>query len=365
MAYADTVKIASVVALYFAVSITLVFANKILMPAGKESSTTTIDAPLFVTWFQCVLTATIIYILGLISHSAREDSWLKEFPRVSVNALVAVKVAPLSLMFLGMIAFNNLCLKYVSVPFYNVARSLTIVTNVIFSYLLLGDRTSFKVCLTLCVVIVGFYVGIEGELDFSLIGTLFGVASSCFVSLNAIYTKKTMPIVDGDKWKLSWYNNLNASIIFLPLIFIAGEHRTIIAHSDVLLTGYYWLMMLVAGFLGFAIGIVTVMQINVTSPLTHNISGTAKACVQTILAILLFHASWTYKGMTGIMLTIFGSLLYAVVKMRENENSGPVKSSQPSAANYQPVVQGELKSIDENFDDEDDRVEKGKITTQK
>ena len=238
---------------------------------------------------------------------------------MDLNAKVAVSVAPLSLMFLGMISFNNLCLKYVTVPFYNVARSLTIVTNVIFTYFLLGERTSFRVCLTLLVVIVGFYVGIEGELDFSLTGTLFGVASSCFVSLNAIYTKKTMPLVDGDKWKLAWYNNVNAAVGFLPLILLAGEQRELQQKTHVLLSPYYWLVMSVAGVLGFAIGIVTVMQINYTSPLTHNISGTVKACVQTILAILIFRSNWTPKGLAGIFLTIFGSLLYTVVKMRENE----------------------------------------------
>ena len=245
---------------------------------------------------------------------------------VELNAKVALSVAPLSLMFLGMISFNNLCLKYVTVPFYNVARSLTIVTNVVFTWFLLGERTSFRVCLTLVVVIIGFYVGIEGELDFSLVGTLFGVASSCFVSLNAIYTKKTMPLVDGDKWKLSWYNNVNASIGFVPLMLLAGEQHELMAKARVLTSAYYWLVMSVAGVLGFAIGIVTVMQINYTSPLTHNISGTVKACVQTILAILLFHSNWTPKGLAGIFLTIFGSLLYTVVKMREND---AVKTSPP------------------------------------
>jgi len=34
------------------------------------------------------------------------------------------------------------------------------------------------------------------------------------------------------------------------------------------------------GIMGFAIGLVTVMQVKATSPLTHNISGTAKAAVQ-------------------------------------------------------------------------------------
>lgn len=61
-----------------------------------------------------------------------------------------------------MITFNNLCLKYVEVPFYNVARSLTIVTNVIFSYLLLGEPTSLATLFTLALVIFGFWIGVEG-----------------------------------------------------------------------------------------------------------------------------------------------------------------------------------------------------------
>lgn len=39
-------------------------------------------------------------------------------------------------------------------------------------------------------------------------------------------------------------------------------------------------MMTVTGVMGFAIGLVTVMQVKATSPLTHNISGTAKAAAQ-------------------------------------------------------------------------------------
>lgn len=38
--------------------------------------------------------------------------------------------------------------------------------------------------------------------------------------------------------------------------------------------------MTITGLMGFAIGLVTVMQVKATSPLTHNISGTAKAAAQ-------------------------------------------------------------------------------------
>lgn len=42
----------------------------------------------------------------------------------------------------------------------------------------------------LCLVILGFWTGADGEVNFSLVGTLSGVVSSLFVSLNSIYTKK-------------------------------------------------------------------------------------------------------------------------------------------------------------------------------
>jgi GDP-fucose transporter C1 len=84
----------------------------------------------------------------------------------------------------------------------------------------------------LLIVIVGFFVGSDGEVNFSMRGTFYGVLSSVFVCLNAIYTSKVMPLVDKDKWKLAYYNNVNASILFFPLIFIFGEHEKSQSSSD-------------------------------------------------------------------------------------------------------------------------------------
>ena len=73
------------------------------------------------------------------------------------------------------------------------------------SYLFLGISTSLPVIACCGIVIFGFYIGADGEVNFSLIGTLFGVMSSLFVSLNSIYTKKMIPIVDNNSWKLCFY----------------------------------------------------------------------------------------------------------------------------------------------------------------
>jgi len=269
------------------------------------------------TSFQCIATAFLCWILGVASSYFSRQSILSEFPKQEYSYESARRILPLSLVFVGMIAFNNLCLKFVTVSFYNVARSLTIVFNVIFTYTLLHTSTSAKVLMTLAVVIFGFFVGSEGEVNFSLVGTLFGVCSSIFVSLNSIYTKKSLHIVDNNMWRLVFYNNVNAAMLFVPIFLVTGEFYMMYEQATLLFSSVYWLKMVGAGILGFLMGIVTTLQIKVTSPLTHNISGTAKACVQTILAIFIYNTETTTGGMIGICAVIFGSGAYAYVRMVE------------------------------------------------
>ena len=91
------------------------------------------------------------------------------------------------------------------------------------------------------------------------------------------------------------------------------------AVNSQLVSGIFWSAMTVAGFFGFSIGIVTVLQIKATSPLTHNISGTAKAAVQSMMAFYIWGNTPTFLGVLGIFTVLGGSLLYTLVKMNENK----------------------------------------------
>jgi hypothetical protein len=57
--------------------------------------------------------------------------------RTAYSWAVGRHLLKLALVFVGMVTLNNLCLQYVEVSFYNVARSLTIVFNVLFTYFIL------------------------------------------------------------------------------------------------------------------------------------------------------------------------------------------------------------------------------------
>ncbi|XP_038160768.1 GDP-fucose transporter 1 isoform X2 [Cyprinodon tularosa] len=310
------VKIAAVVALYWFISITMVFLNNFLLD-NRE-----LDAPLFVTFYQCVVTVGLCWLMQLF---AKFFPGLINFPSVRFDLKTSREVLPLSVVFIGMITFNNLCLKFLGVAFYTVGRSLSTVFNVLLSFIILKQTTSLQALLCCGIILGGFWLGVDqegltGSLSWS--GVFFGVLASAFVSLNAIYTKKVMPAVDGSIWKLSFYNNINACVLFLPLILVFGEVGRVASFSRMTDLSF-WGMMTLGGVFGFAIGYVTGLQIKFTSPLTHNVSGTAKACAQTVIAVVYNQSSKSLLWWTSNMMVLGGSSAYTWVKSREMQKTAP------------------------------------------
>jgi solute carrier family 35 (GDP-fucose transporter), member C1 len=181
---ASPMEILRVVSMYWIVSISMVYLNKYLVTG---STGTAIPAPLFLTWFQCAVTVLICWACGTVTQKKQAKS---AFAGIKFNPHQSRQVAPLSAIFVGMIAMNNLCLQRVEVSFYNVARSLTLLFNVVLGACILGSSTTLRTKGCLALVVAGFFLGTQGELNFSLAGSVFGVLSSLFVSLNAVFTKK-------------------------------------------------------------------------------------------------------------------------------------------------------------------------------
>lgn len=113
MSDSNAVYIASVVATYWVVSISMVYLNKVLMSNEGIS----IPAPLFVTWYQCVVTVLICWLAGLCGQRARgtarympvsagegepadaPKSFFAQFPKAEYLVGQAKAIFPLSLVF--------------------------------------------------------------------------------------------------------------------------------------------------------------------------------------------------------------------------------------------------------------------------
>ena len=101
-------------------------------------------------------------------------------------------------------------------------------------------------------------------------------------------------------------------------MLLHGEYRILLDYE-----GFgnvrFWMMMAVGGVFGFAINYLTGLQIQVTSPLTHNISGTAKACAQTIIATNWYGETKSFLWWISNMDVLIGSAVYTRVRQLEME----------------------------------------------
>ncbi|ODN06520.1 GDP-fucose transporter 1 [Orchesella cincta] len=307
--------IGTVVAAYWVISIGTVFVNKSLLSQQQD-----FDAPMFVTWFQCVFTFLVCVFLTKFRRCLHLATSI-DFPDIKINLKTMLRTLPLSIVFVAMITFNNLCLKHVGVAFYYLARSLTTVTNVAFTFVILRSSVTNKAILCCVIITIGYLIGIDQEGlsgGITTYGIVYGLLSSCFVSLNSIYTKKVLPAVDNSVWALTLYNNFNASLLFLPLMFMFQELPHIIFVSQIQ-EFHFWMLMLLGGVCGVCIGSITGLQIKVTSPLTHNISGTAKACVQTVIAVWMYNDSKSSAWWASNWIVLFGSGAYTKVQQLDME----------------------------------------------
>ena len=132
--------------------------------------------------------------------------------------------------------------------------------------------------------------------------------------------------MNDDLWKLNFYNNLYASIVIVPLVYVLNEPERI-KQFDGLYSIDFWFKMSITGFLGFFVGYATSLQIQLTSPLTHNISGTTKSCLQTVLGVFYFNETKTFLWWLSNLLTLTGAFFYSVVRNSEMNEKKNAKSN--------------------------------------
>jgi GDP-fucose transporter C1 len=226
----------------------------------------------------------------------------------------------LSALFVGMLTFNNLCLKHVGVAFFQVARSLTLIFTVIFSAIILG-KPQTKQTIGCCMIVVsGFCLGVNQEGvagTLSIRGVIYGATTSLFVSLVGIFTKRALELVEKDVVKVTFYNNINSTVMFIPLVLATSQLLVVFQEKSNDVT--FWIFLILSGMLSFLIGWASNMQIDYTSPITHHISNNTKAVLQTVIAVLWYQETKLFLWWCSNLLVITGAFLYALVKMREQQ----------------------------------------------
>ena len=110
------------------------------------------------------------------------------------------------------------------------------------SYLLFGEKSSLRTVLSCFAVVIGYIAGVDGEINFSLRGTLFGVGASAVGTFYTIYLKRYLSGVVDNSYLLSFYTNFNSCLILPFLSLLNGEFPIIWEHrSELDFRFFFWI----------------------------------------------------------------------------------------------------------------------------
>ena len=192
----------------------------------------------------------------------------------------------------------------------------------IFTFVVLREQVSVRILGCCGFIVAGFLFGVKEEdklaPEMNFLGIVCGVLASMFVALYAILVKRSLPIVDNNVWRLQFYNNLNACLLLLPVMLVMGE-IPVLRQFKFWTSLSFWFILITSGLFGIAIGYVSSLQIKFTSPLTHNVSGTAKACAQTVLGCSVYSENKTLWWWVCNFFVLGGSTAYAYFRSKDME----------------------------------------------
>lgn len=78
----------------------------------------------------------------------------------------------------------------------------------------------------------------------------------------SIQIKKVLPDVNNQIWLLSYFNNVYATILFIPLLVLETKE---LSNYSKLFELKFLLFMIFGGICGLSIGYITVLQVQVSS----------------------------------------------------------------------------------------------------
>ncbi|CAO0796224.1 unnamed protein product [Mucor circinelloides] len=302
----------STASLYVTVSIAATFINKLLFTYSEYK----FPYPCFTVLFQLVITLIFMVVWSLVRPF--RHSFVR-IPPLSWDSAVAIRVAPLTIVYICVIIFNPLFLQHVEITTYHFAHSLTIAFSILFSYLMLRIEQHQRIVSACVIIMFGTSIGAMGNLNFSLVGAFYSVSWPAIVALYGIYVKKTLSALRNDFWALVQYNTIMATTIMVPLVMLSGELNEIFSTVWFWDEFGFWLQMLITAMTGFAVNIAMLLLLMQTSPLTLAVASVCKTSIQALVVTVIFGNRMTLLNMSGMLITLIGSTYYAYIRSIESK----------------------------------------------
>ncbi|CAG2118906.1 unnamed protein product [Medioppia subpectinata] len=232
---------------------------------------------------------------------------------------------------LGLIA-----LWFVEVSFAETVKSSAPVFTVLIARVVLGEKTSLLVNLSLIPVMSGLALCSAFELRFTLIGLMASLATNLSECLQNVFSKRLLNVEKYEPLHLQFYTSLSSIVVQIPCVLILVDlpHflHSLQTEKNLLLT------YILAGLSFHCQSYTEYILLNMISPVTHSVANTAKRAFLIWLSVIIFGNAVTTQSWIGTAFVISGVFVYN--KARHYSSTKSI-----SDLNYNPLIQTETHTV--------------------
>ncbi|XP_022100264.1 solute carrier family 35 member E1-like [Acanthaster planci] len=208
----------------------------------------------------------------------------------------------------------------VSVSFAHTVKATMPIFTVFLSRLILKEKQTAMIYLSLIPIIFGVMVATLTEASFDMLGLIMAVVATVTFALQNVYSKKALRDIGIHHLRLLLIISQLATVMLLPIWTVVDLRRILGDRSLLQNINWAWTLslLLASGLFNFLQNIFAFSVLHLITPLSYSIANASKRIFVIMLSLLMLRNPVTLVNIMGMMTAIFGVLCYNLAKYRAN-----------------------------------------------